>query len=152
MAQSLFSWRNEKRKQKENKKIRRGKKNKNMRFRLKQPLPLSMVRLPQAAAAAIHTVSKQLRKCFIFCSHTACTLLIQCDLSKILTSAILIVNICSSASFGVAFDIDGVILRGATPIGNSRRALRRLYDDSGTHVSQLVSLSWSSLHLSHMQY
>ncbi|KAL2227798.1 UNVERIFIED_CONTAM: putative CDP-alcohol phosphatidyltransferase class-I family protein [Sesamum indicum] len=35
------------------------------------------------------------------------------------------------SSFGIAFDIDGVILRGTTPIGNSRRALRRLYDDSG---------------------
>ncbi|XP_073119201.1 cardiolipin synthase (CMP-forming) / mitochondrial hydrolase fusion protein-like isoform X1 [Henckelia pumila] len=34
-------------------------------------------------------------------------------------------------SFGIAFDIDGVILRGGTPIGNSQRALKRLYDDSG---------------------
>ncbi|XP_051130910.1 uncharacterized protein LOC127251299 isoform X3 [Andrographis paniculata] len=38
----------------------------------------------------------------------------------------------SSSSFGIAFDIDGVILRGAAPIGNSERALRRLYDDSGS--------------------
>ncbi|KAL8218223.1 hypothetical protein R6Q57_021596 [Mikania cordata] len=34
-------------------------------------------------------------------------------------------------SFGVAFDIDGVILRGRSPIGDSPKALRRLYDDSG---------------------
>nr|GMD38605.1 HAD-superfamily hydrolase, subfamily IIA, CECR [Ipomoea batatas] len=34
-------------------------------------------------------------------------------------------------SFGIAFDIDGVILRGRTPIGNSPQALRRLYHDSG---------------------
>ncbi|KAI8573799.1 hypothetical protein RHMOL_Rhmol01G0303600 [Rhododendron molle] len=33
-------------------------------------------------------------------------------------------------SFGVAFDIDGVILRGNAPIGGSPRALGRLYDDS----------------------
>ncbi|KAL0436499.1 UNVERIFIED_CONTAM: hypothetical protein Sradi_0357800 [Sesamum radiatum] len=30
-----------------------------------------------------------------------------------------------------AFDIDGVILRGDTPIGGSPQALKRLYDDSG---------------------
>ncbi|KAK4408890.1 hypothetical protein Sango_0470000 [Sesamum angolense] len=36
-----------------------------------------------------------------------------------------------SASFGIAFDIDGVILRGDTPIGGSPQALKRLYDDSG---------------------
>ncbi|KAM7499205.1 hypothetical protein LguiA_023619 [Lonicera macranthoides] len=35
-------------------------------------------------------------------------------------------------SFGIAFDIDGVILGGRTPIGGSPRALRRLYADSGT--------------------
>ncbi|XP_039163025.1 LOW QUALITY PROTEIN: haloacid dehalogenase-like hydrolase domain-containing 5 [Eucalyptus grandis] len=34
-------------------------------------------------------------------------------------------------SFGIAFDIDGVVLLGHTPIGGSPRALRRLYDDSG---------------------
>ncbi|OVA18201.1 HAD-superfamily hydrolase [Macleaya cordata] len=34
-------------------------------------------------------------------------------------------------SFGIAFDIDGVILRGHTPIGGSLQALRRLYGDSG---------------------
>ncbi|KAL4575146.1 hypothetical protein LXL04_021988 [Taraxacum kok-saghyz] len=34
-------------------------------------------------------------------------------------------------SFGIAFDIDGVILRGRTPIGDSPKALKRLYDDSG---------------------
>ncbi|PIA38743.1 hypothetical protein AQUCO_02700149v1 [Aquilegia coerulea] len=37
----------------------------------------------------------------------------------------------SSSSFGIAFDIDGVIIRGETPIGNSPQALKRLYDDSG---------------------
>ncbi|KAK6136204.1 hypothetical protein DH2020_030036 [Rehmannia glutinosa] len=67
-----------------------------MRFRFKQPLPLSMLR-PSQAAASLHSVSKQ------FCN----------------------------SSFGIAFDIDGVILRGTTPIGNSQRALRRLCDDSG---------------------
>lgn len=34
--------------------------------------------------------------------------------------------------FGIAFDIDGVILRGRAPIGGSPQALRRLYHDSGT--------------------
>ncbi|XP_010043654.2 uncharacterized protein YKR070W-like isoform X1 [Eucalyptus grandis] len=34
-------------------------------------------------------------------------------------------------SFGIAFDIDGVVLLGHAPIGGSPRALRRLYDDSG---------------------
>ncbi|KAH7537345.1 hypothetical protein FEM48_Zijuj03G0082700 [Ziziphus jujuba var. spinosa] len=33
--------------------------------------------------------------------------------------------------FGIAFDIDGVILRGRVPIGGSPRALKRLYGDSG---------------------
>ncbi|XP_051130909.1 uncharacterized protein YKR070W-like isoform X2 [Andrographis paniculata] len=42
----------------------------------------------------------------------------------------------SSSSFGIAFDIDGVILRGAAPIGNSERALRRLYDDSGGGIPE----------------
>ncbi|KAK0592790.1 hypothetical protein LWI29_025459 [Acer saccharum] len=35
-------------------------------------------------------------------------------------------------SFGIAFDIDGVVLRGRFPIGGSSRALTRLYDDSGS--------------------
>ncbi|KAL3750883.1 hypothetical protein ACJRO7_011810 [Eucalyptus globulus] len=34
-------------------------------------------------------------------------------------------------SFGIAFDIDGVVFLGHAPIGGSPRALRRLYDDSG---------------------
>ncbi|GAB4824296.1 hypothetical protein Ancab_040292 [Ancistrocladus abbreviatus] len=34
--------------------------------------------------------------------------------------------------FGIAFDIDGVLLRGRTPIDGSPRALKRLYDHSGT--------------------
>ena len=38
----------------------------------------------------------------------------------------------SRASFGIAFDIDGVVLRGETPIGGSPQALTRLYrHDSG---------------------
>ncbi|KAM0009986.1 putative HAD-superfamily hydrolase, subfamily IIA, HAD superfamily [Helianthus debilis subsp. tardiflorus] len=32
-------------------------------------------------------------------------------------------------SFGIAFDIDGVILRGRSPVGDSPKALKRLYDD-----------------------
>ncbi|KAG8645193.1 hypothetical protein MANES_10G040600v8 [Manihot esculenta] len=36
------------------------------------------------------------------------------------------------SSFGIAFDIDGVILRGRVPIGGSPQALRRLYGDSGS--------------------
>ncbi|KAG7627460.1 putative HAD-superfamily hydrolase, subfamily IIA, HAD superfamily [Arabidopsis thaliana] len=35
------------------------------------------------------------------------------------------------SSFGIAFDIDGVILLGSSPVGGSPSALRRLYDDSG---------------------
>lgn len=34
-------------------------------------------------------------------------------------------------SFGIAFDIDGVIIRGNQPIGGSPKALRRLYEDCG---------------------
>ncbi|KAL9418965.1 hypothetical protein AB3S75_036843 [Citrus x aurantiifolia] len=34
-------------------------------------------------------------------------------------------------SFGIAFDIDGVVLRGRVPIGGSPQALRRLYGHSG---------------------
>lgn len=34
-------------------------------------------------------------------------------------------------SFGIAFDIDGVLLRGESPIGGSPQALRRLYDNCG---------------------
>ncbi|KAL4554183.1 hypothetical protein LXL04_039704 [Taraxacum kok-saghyz] len=39
-------------------------------------------------------------------------------------------------SFGIAFDIDGVILRGRTPIGDSPKALKRLYDDSGGGIPE----------------
>ncbi|KAF8718670.1 hypothetical protein HU200_024970 [Digitaria exilis] len=35
-------------------------------------------------------------------------------------------------SFGIAFDIDGVILRGRSPIGGAQRAIRRLYSEDGT--------------------
>ncbi|CAN6320415.1 unnamed protein product [Urochloa humidicola] len=34
--------------------------------------------------------------------------------------------------FGIAFDIDGVILRGRSPIGGAPRAIRRLYSEDGT--------------------
>ncbi|KAL9416106.1 hypothetical protein AB3S75_039325 [Citrus x aurantiifolia] len=34
-------------------------------------------------------------------------------------------------SFGIAFDIDGVVLSGNTPIGGSNKALKRLYQHSG---------------------
>ncbi|KAL9676428.1 hypothetical protein QQ045_004642 [Rhodiola kirilowii] len=37
----------------------------------------------------------------------------------------------SKSNFGIAFDIDGVLLLGNTPIGGSPRALRRLYEDDG---------------------
>uniref|UniRef100_A0A2P2NIZ6 Uncharacterized protein MANES_11G138500 n=1 Tax=Rhizophora mucronata TaxID=61149 RepID=A0A2P2NIZ6_RHIMU len=33
--------------------------------------------------------------------------------------------------FGIGFDIDGVVLRGESPIGGSPQAIRRLYDNSG---------------------
>ncbi|MED6180064.1 hypothetical protein PIB30_006878 [Stylosanthes scabra] len=35
-------------------------------------------------------------------------------------------------SFGIAFDIDGVILLGDSPVGGSPAALRRLYDSAGS--------------------
>ncbi|CAA7389511.1 unnamed protein product [Spirodela intermedia] len=37
-----------------------------------------------------------------------------------------------SSSFGIALDIDGVVLRGSTPIDGSSQALRRLYASDGT--------------------
>ncbi|KAL0298632.1 UNVERIFIED_CONTAM: Haloacid dehalogenase-like hydrolase domain-containing 5 [Sesamum radiatum] len=80
-----------------------------MRFRFKQPVPLSLLRPPQAAAASLRSVPKQLCNSF--------------------------------SSFGIAFDVDGVILRGTTPIGNSRRALRRLYDDSGAMNTPFLFLT-----------
>uniref|UniRef100_A0A2N9H0C2 Mitogen-activated protein kinase n=1 Tax=Fagus sylvatica TaxID=28930 RepID=A0A2N9H0C2_FAGSY len=41
-------------------------------------------------------------------------------------------ELLNTTSFGIAFDIDGVVLRDHTPIGNSPQALRRLYDhDAG---------------------
>ncbi|VAH89668.1 unnamed protein product [Triticum turgidum subsp. durum] len=39
-------------------------------------------------------------------------------------------------SFGIAFDIDGVILRGRSPIGGSPQAIRRLYSDDGGGVPE----------------
>ncbi|CAI0411617.1 unnamed protein product [Linum tenue] len=44
-------------------------------------------------------------------------------------------------SFGVAFDIDGVILRGRVPIGGSPQALRRLLGDSGSSKVPFVFLT-----------
>lgn len=42
-------------------------------------------------------------------------------------------------SFGIAFDIDGVILRGRSPIGGSPQAIRRLYSEDGkSHSSQII--------------
>ncbi|KAG8063831.1 hypothetical protein GUJ93_ZPchr0003g17507 [Zizania palustris] len=38
----------------------------------------------------------------------------------------------ASLSFGIAFDIDGVILRGRSPIGGSPQAIRRLYSEDGS--------------------
>jgi ribonucleotide monophosphatase NagD (HAD superfamily) len=39
-------------------------------------------------------------------------------------------------SFGIAFDIDGVLIRGGDPLGRAPDALRRLYRDvkKGNHV------------------
>ncbi|XP_015874168.3 mitochondrial hydrolase YKR070W [Ziziphus jujuba] len=44
-------------------------------------------------------------------------------------------DVCSQStppSFGIVFDIDGVVLRGDIPIGGSPQALRRLYHTSGS--------------------
>ena len=41
-------------------------------------------------------------------------------------------------SFGIAFDIDGVILRGRSPIGGAPRAIRRLYSEDGSAPALLV--------------
>ncbi|KAL6123810.1 hypothetical protein ACLB2K_076327 [Fragaria x ananassa] len=45
------------------------------------------------------------------------------------------------SSFGIAFDIDGVILGGRAPIGHSPRALRKLYGDSGNLKVPFVFLT-----------
>lgn len=39
-------------------------------------------------------------------------------------------------SFGISFDIDGVILLGNTPVGGSPAALRKLYDAEGQKQKQ----------------
>ncbi|CAK9169566.1 unnamed protein product [Ilex paraguariensis] len=44
-------------------------------------------------------------------------------------------------SFGIAFDIDGVLLRGDTPIGGSSHALQKLYDHCGTLKIPFVFLT-----------
>lgn len=43
-------------------------------------------------------------------------------------------------SFGIAFDIDGVILRGRLPIGGSPQALRRLYGDSASSITPFYNI------------
>ncbi|XP_031090681.1 uncharacterized protein YKR070W-like [Ipomoea triloba] len=72
-----------------------------MRFRFKQPLLLSRSSLLPQAASSSSRATSQPPP------------------------------IPQKCSFGIAFDIDGVILRGRTPIGNSPQALRRLFHDSG---------------------
>lgn len=42
-----------------------------------------------------------------------------------------------SPSFGIALDIDGVVLRGSTPIDGSSQALRRLYTIDGTTLATI---------------
>ncbi|KAI9081869.1 hypothetical protein K1719_036131 [Acacia pycnantha] len=44
-------------------------------------------------------------------------------------------------SFGIAFDIDGVILLGNSPVGGSPAALRRLYDEAGKMKVPFVFLT-----------
>ncbi|XP_065869737.1 mitochondrial hydrolase YKR070W-like isoform X2 [Euphorbia lathyris] len=41
-----------------------------------------------------------------------------------------------SSSFGIAFDIDGVILRGRVPVGGSPQALKRLYGENGGGIPE----------------
>lgn len=41
-------------------------------------------------------------------------------------------SIPQRSSYGIAFDVDGVILRGGTPIGSSVKAFTKLYGDSGS--------------------
>ncbi|KAL5569209.1 hypothetical protein UlMin_025784 [Ulmus minor] len=45
------------------------------------------------------------------------------------------------SSFGIAFDIDGVVLRGRVPIGGSPQALRRLFGESGSLKVPFVFLT-----------
>ncbi|GJN08221.1 hypothetical protein PR202_ga26117 [Eleusine coracana subsp. coracana] len=44
-------------------------------------------------------------------------------------------------SFAIAFDIDGVIIRGRSPIGGSPEAIRRLYSEDGTLKIPLLFLT-----------
>ncbi|XP_059597396.1 uncharacterized protein YKR070W isoform X4 [Vitis vinifera] len=53
-----------------------------------------------------------------------------------LPSLRLLSQLHSRSSFGIAFDIDGVILRGRVPIGGSPQALRRLYRDYGGGIPE----------------
>lgn len=48
--------------------------------------------------------------------------------------------ICLSKPFGIAFDIDGVILRGRHTIGGSAQALQRLYHQSGNSLLYLFNV------------
>lgn len=47
------------------------------------------------------------------------------------------------SSFGIAFDIDGVLLLGNTTVGGSPRALSRLYDDNGVDLDVILFLAES---------
>lgn len=52
-------------------------------------------------------------------------------------------------SFGIAFDIDGVILRGRSPIGGAPRAIRRLYSEEGNALAPSRTLLHSTHSLKH---
>lgn len=43
-------------------------------------------------------------------------------------------------SFGIAFDVDGVVLSGRVPVGGSPQALRRLYSNSGMNCAYSLLL------------
>ncbi|XP_056168920.1 uncharacterized protein YKR070W-like isoform X2 [Syzygium oleosum] len=51
------------------------------------------------------------------------------------------------SSFGIAFDVDGVVLRGRAPVGGSSRALRRLYGDYGGGIPESARALELSQHL-----
>ncbi|BBH04892.1 hydrolase family protein / HAD-superfamily protein [Prunus dulcis] len=64
-------------------------------------------------------------------------------------------------SFGIAFDIDGVVLRSEAPIGGSPQVFRRLYDDSGggfteskraLELSELLGVKISPLQIYNFDY
>ena len=51
-------------------------------------------------------------------------------------------------AFGIAFDIDGVLLRGNSPIGGSLQALRKLYTPCGEFFFSPVNNYWFKLFFS----